>query len=174
MEVLFSFGTSKQFPFQGGYIIINAADRQEAIQEFRKRYPDVHQGILNCSDVYTSPEKISDFKRDGNLGKGCHLYIPLNLPEFCYTVLRSTGEFAMLRRGESGYCPIKINLAGNPNIRDLADKLNQQFGITKPQEAAMVAGSMFGWDCPAANPHNYDKSGIPIKPNRKSKSEPYR
>ena len=27
MEVLFSFGTSEQFPFQGGYIIINASDK---------------------------------------------------------------------------------------------------------------------------------------------------
>lgn len=31
MEVLFSFGTSEQFPFQGGYIIINASNKIAAV-----------------------------------------------------------------------------------------------------------------------------------------------
>lgn len=172
MEVLFSFGTSKQFPFQGGYIIINAADKQTAIKEFRKRYPDVTPGIINCSDIYTSPARIREFKRDGTLGAGCHLYIPLNVPEFCYTVIKSTGEFAMLHRGKKGYSPIDISLAANPNIRDLADVLNRQFGVSKAQETAMVAGSLLGWDNPAADPSCYDENGISIKPKHTTKSEP--
>lgn len=68
------------------------------------------------------------------------------LPEYCYTVFPITGEFALLRRGERGYCPIDVSLAGSPDIRSLADKLNQQFGITKEQEAEMLADAMHGWD----------------------------
>lgn len=80
------------------------------------------------------------------------------LPEYCYTVFPTTGEFALLRRGERGYCPIDVSLAGSPDIRSLADKLNQQFGITKEQEAEMLASAMQGWGTSEATPqsHNAD------------------
>ncbi len=84
-----------------------------------------------------------------------------SLPEICYTVT-PTGVFAMLRRGESGYYPVDTEAAGAPDLRELADKLNRQFGISKAQEAAMLNGSMFGWDTPAADPNSYDSNGIPI------------
>mgnify|MGYP006880065481 FL=1 len=63
MEVLFSFGSSEQFPFQGGYIIINASNKIAAVEEFRRLYPDIHPGILNCSD---DPNLIKDFKKFRN------------------------------------------------------------------------------------------------------------
>ncbi len=155
MEFLFSFGSSQQFPFQGGYIIINASDSKKAVNEYRKRYPDRTPGILNCSDIYTNPDTIQDFKQNGNLGAGCHAYINLYLPEFCYTVM-PTGEFALIRRSESGYHPINANLEHCPDISDLADKLNRQFGISKSQERAMRAGAVAGWDVPEASPQYYE------------------
>lgn len=85
----------------------------------------------------------------------------LSLPEMCYTVT-PTGKFAMLRRGESGYYPVNTEAAGSPNLRELADKLNRQFDVSKAQEAAMLNGSMFGWDTPAADPNSYDSNGVPI------------
>lgn len=75
METLFSFGTWDKFPYQGGFLIVNAQNRSDAIKEFRKHYPDINEGIINCSDIYTEPNIIKDFKENGNRGNGCHEYI---------------------------------------------------------------------------------------------------
>lgn len=85
----------------------------------------------------------------------------LRLPEICYTVT-PTGVFAMLRRGVRGYYPVATETTGTSDLRKLADKLNRQFNISKAQEEAMLNGSIFGWDTPAADPNNYDSNGIPI------------
>ena len=77
-EVLFTFGTSKQFPYQLGYVSIIAPTVKEAIAEFRKNYPDVNEGILNCADYYYSEEVVADIKKHGN-GAGCHRKIDISL-----------------------------------------------------------------------------------------------
>ena len=51
------------------------------------------------------------------------------------------------------------------------EKLNEQIKITVAQAKAMVAGSMFGWETPAADPKNYDAEGKAIKPKNKDRGD---
>ena len=52
----FTFGSSKRFPYQNGYLIVQASSIQQAIALFRVYYPDFHEGTVNCSDYYNQIE----------------------------------------------------------------------------------------------------------------------
>ena len=95
--------------------------------------------------------------------------IPLrsSLPEKCYSVLAETGTVIILKRGESGYYKTDIPSTSMEESRALVDEYNRKLGVTKPQEEAMKAGSMFGFQVPAADPKNYDENGkLKLKPQR--------
>ena len=53
----------------------------------------------------------------------------------------------------------------------IVDECNEIGGVSKAQAAAMLAGSMFGWDIPAADPKNYDEQGKPIKPRHHDRGD---
>lgn len=88
-----------------------------------------------------------------------------NLPERCYSTLLGTGKVVILKRGETGYYKTDIPYTSREDARALVDEYNRKLGVTKAQEAAMSAGSMFGFHVPAADPANYDENGQPIKKN---------
>ena len=94
--------------------------------------------------------------------------IPLrqSLPEKCFSALESTGEIISITKGENGYTPTGQYPQDGISPKEAAAALNDTIGITRAQEAAMVAGSMFGWDTPAADSKNYDAKGVPIKNHR--------
>ena len=71
-EFYFTFGTSKQFPYCGGWVKVIAPDYKAAVMTFRAKYPDVNEGIINCSDIYTAEQFAKSEMADGNLGAGCH------------------------------------------------------------------------------------------------------
>lgn len=83
------------------------------------------------------------------------------LPEMCYSVLETTNELVVLKRGEKGYYPQRPENA--PWGAENCYTLNERLGVTKGQAEAMKNGSMFGWDIPASNPDNYDENGMYIK-----------
>ena len=87
-----------------------------------------------------------------------------SLPEHCYAVLPSSGQLIEVRRGEMGYYPCAYSTGDRAYNQVLANYFNAHEGITKAQAAAMLAGSMFGWNVPAADPFRYDLNGEPVRP----------
>ena len=78
-----------------------------------------------------------------------------DLPETCFSVLPSSGQLIIIRCGEHGYYPSEWDTGSREENREIASSHNARRGITDIQEAAMLAGSMFGWDTPGANPQWY-------------------
>lgn len=52
----FTFGSWEKFPYQNTYLIVRAMDRSDAILTYRNKYPDVNEGVVCCSDIYTEEE----------------------------------------------------------------------------------------------------------------------
>lgn len=99
--------------------------------------------------------------------------IPLRstLPDKCYSIIPSSGEIVIVKKGESGYYPTAEFAQNRREAREIVDECNRIGGVTKAQEAAMLAGSMFGWDTLAADPKNYDEQGQPIKPKHSDRGD---
>lgn len=78
----------------------------------------------------------------------CIQIIPLrqSLPEKCFSALEATGEIITVTKGEKGYTPTGQYPQNGVSPKEAAAALNDAAGVTKAQEAAMVSGSMFGWD----------------------------
>lgn len=96
------------------------------------------------------------------------------LPNYCFSVLPSSGEMIRITRGEQGYHLCNSEGLSPDMIRIKVDDRNRLRNITRAQEEAMLAGSLFGWDTPAAKPWNYDANGNPRPTNQPKKNEPER
>ena len=68
------------------------------------------------------------------------------LPEHCCSILPSTGELIVIKRGERGYYRSEWNTDSREENKNIADFTNSRMGITPAQLEAMVCGSMCGWD----------------------------
>ena len=77
------------------------------------------------------------------------------LPDFCLSTLPSTGQLIILRKGECGYYASDWDTRKREENQNIAREHNRRRGITDIQEAAMLAGSMFGWNLPGADPQWY-------------------
>lgn len=97
---------------------------------------------------------------------------PYRMPFFCYTLIPSSGDLIRVTLGCKCYESTNFNIPNDrSNNRRNADELNKGIGVSKAQEAAMLAGSMFGWHTKAADPRSYDKNGTPNRPKRRDEQE---
>ena len=121
----------------------------------------IEVGFLSQGNIYHICEFAERMEQNGST------VIPLrsSLPKECYSTLPSTGEIILIKRGDKGYYPADVqgHGVGTVDNREIVDALNRESGVTKAQEAAMQAGSIFGWAAPAADPKNYNEDGTPKK-----------
>lgn len=92
-------------------------------------------------------------------------FIPLrsDLPEVCYSILPSTGDVIIIKHGENGYYRCEYSTEDKAFNREFANDRNANLGVSKAQVEAMLAGSMYGWDVPAADPKSYDVNGTLLR-----------
>ena len=92
-------------------------------------------------------------------------FIPLrsDLPEVCYSILPSTGDVIIIKHSESGYYRCEYSTEDKAFNREFANDRNANLGVSKAQIEAMLAGSMYGWDVPAADPKSYDVNGTLLR-----------
>ncbi len=92
-------------------------------------------------------------------------FIPLrsDLPEVCYSILPSTGDVIIIKHGESGYYRCEYSTEDKAFNREFANDRNANLSVSKAQVEAMLAGSMYGWDVPAADPKSYDENGTLLR-----------
>lgn len=93
------------------------------------------------------------------------------LPPTCHCVIPSSGELVIVKRGESGYFPTGAPTISEEDSQEVADETNAERGISKAQAAAMLNGSMHGWNTPDADPRSYDAQGRLIYPKQRKGQE---
>jgi len=91
------------------------------------------------------------------------------LPAFCMSTRPSDGSLIITTHEKTGYKVADISTEDAAENRYLAQYINKLMDVTPAQEAAMVAGSMLGWNVPAANPANYDDNGKATKPKNRDR-----
>ena len=81
------------------------------------------------------------------------------MPDMCYSTLPSSGDIIIIKCGERGHYRCEYTTSDTEYNREFATDRNIKLGVTRAQEEAMLAGSMFGWDVPGAKPWKYDMDG---------------
>ena len=51
-KYFYTFGCDPRFPYQNGWVEVHADTLEQAHEKFRARFPDRHEGTLNCSFFY--------------------------------------------------------------------------------------------------------------------------
>lgn len=52
----FTFGSWERFPYHNTYLVVKASDRNDAVLTYRHKYPDVNEGVVCCSYIYSEEE----------------------------------------------------------------------------------------------------------------------
>lgn len=89
--------------------------------------------------------------------------IAKKLPLKSYTYIPTQHTIGRIDRFESGYHETFGDYAGvdADTMQQMVDQLNKRDNVTPAQANAMEIGSMFGWNCPGADPDQYNEDGTP-------------
>lgn len=103
---------------------------------------------------------------------GCSV-IPLrkSLPDLCYSYLEAVNQIVILRKGETGYYKTDFPVTDKEDGRQIVSEHNRKLRVSRAQEAAMVCGSMFGFDKPGADPKQYNENGEFIRAQKRTKTQ---
>lgn len=72
----FTFCPDADFPYQNGWVVVEAESLNQAAGAFRQFYPDVDEGTLNCEDYYTDAQFArKGLAQEGHHGGRCHKVI---------------------------------------------------------------------------------------------------
>lgn len=74
------------------------------------------------------------------------------LPEKAYALHPSLRTPIVIDRGEDGFIPVTVRWTDEALSRSFVKEQNQKLGVTSAQAAAMLNGSLFGFDTPGADP----------------------
>ena len=77
----FTFGDNPNFPYKGGWVVIEAPNEHIARSIFALLYPNTKENtVLRCSFVYdeTSWKNTIMYKNNSNLGQACHASFSLS------------------------------------------------------------------------------------------------
>lgn len=70
----FTFGEYKPFPYQNGWVEVEAPTKSAAIKTFKEKYPNPrNENVVNCSFIYNEEEfNKTSMAKYGNYGVYCH------------------------------------------------------------------------------------------------------
>lgn len=72
MKFYFTYGTSKSFPFVGGWTEVIADSWDEACEKFSNIHPLTPEGFINCAGIYMEGLfKITGMEVEGNINAFC-------------------------------------------------------------------------------------------------------
>lgn len=148
-------------PARGDYNFYCYCYVREWLDRTCRYIDDYHLEVGN--NLYHICEFAERMEQNGNA------VIPLrsSLPEQCYMFVQTENCVGIVKKGETGFYRTDIQGGKPSETNALVNEMNAKLGLSKAQTEAMKAGSMFGWDTPAADPKSYDDNGVPIKPKKK-------
>lgn len=74
------------------------------------------------------------------------------LPDICFSKMKTTNKIVVIKKGESGYYPSE-----KYENHDNVDELNENIGVSKAQMRAMEMGSMYGWNIKGIDPKLHEE-----------------
>lgn len=89
----------------------------------------------------------------------------MDINDTCYVFVASNApgcRIGIVRRGESGYYRTDLDrqVLSDNEAKKLVQHLNHRMGVSPHQAECMLAGSLFGWSTPGADPALTAYSGV--------------